>query len=189
MRPCARKQEMPQNADLVLHPATPGGAVSGIAVAIERDGSDLRLSYRLEGDIARLQLPEPAEAMRTDSLWQHSCFEAFLKPDDGDRYYEFNFAPSSAWAVYGFAARRGDRELPEVAVPAIASRRDAGTFEMTVRLSLGGLPQLAQAPALDAGICAVIEDARGLLTYWALAHASREPDFHDPATFRLRIGR
>lgn len=179
---------MPQNVDLVLHPATQGGAVSGIAVAVERAGTDMRLAYRLEGDIARLRLPEPADAMRTDSLWQHSCFEAFLRPDGGDRYYEFNFAPSSAWAAYGFAARRGDRELPELAAPAIASRRDAGTFEMTVRLSLDGLPELAQVAAIDAGISAVIEDARGLLTYWALAHASREPDFHDPATFRLRIG-
>ncbi len=180
---------MPQNAELVLHPATQGGAVSGIAVAIELAGAEMRLSYRLEGDIARLRLPESAEAMRADSLWQHTCFEAFLRPDGGDRYYEFNFAPSSAWAAYSFAARRGDRELPELATPAIASRRDAGTFEMMVRLPLDGLPELAQAAAIDAGISAVVEDARGLLTYWALAHASREPDFHDPTTFCLRIGR
>jgi hypothetical protein len=180
---------MPQNAELVLHPATPGGTVSGIAVAIERTGAELRLSYRLEGDIARLRLPDPAEAMRADSLWQHTCFEAFLRPDGGDRYYEFNFAPSSAWAAYGFAARRSDRELPELAAPAIASRRNEGTFEMTVRLPLGGLPELAQAAAIDAGLAAVVEDARGMLTYWALAHTTREPDFHDPATFQLRIGR
>jgi|SRR5688572_1877845 len=180
---------MPQNAELVLHPATPGGAVSGIAIAIERNGAEMRLSYRLEGDIARLRLPEPAETMRTDSLWQHTCFEAFLRPDGSDRYYEFNFAPSSAWAAYGFAARRRDRELPELAAPAIVSRRDERTFEMMVRLPLDGLPELTQASAIDAGITAVIEDARGLLTYWALAHASREPDFHDPATFQLRLGR
>ena len=180
---------MPQNAELVLHPATQGGSVSGIAVAIERADAEVRLSYRLEGDIARLRLPEPAEAMRADSLWQHSCFEAFLRPDGGERYYEFNFAPSSSWAAYGFAARRGERESPELAAPAIACRRDAGSFEMTVRLPIDGLPELAQAAAIDAGISAVVEDARGLLTYWALAHASREPDFHDPATFRLRLGR
>lgn len=179
---------MPLNAELVLHPATPGDTVSGIAVAIECADAEMRLSYRLAGDIARLRLPQPAEAMRTDSLWQHSCFEAFLRPDGGDRYYEFNFAPSLAWAAYGFAARRGERELPDLAAPAIACRRDAETFEMMVRLPLDGLPELAQAAAMDAGISAVVEDARGLLTYWALAHASREPDFHDPATFRLRIG-
>jgi len=180
---------MPQNAELVLHPATPGSTVSGIAVAIERADTEMRLSYRLSGDIARLRLPEPAEALRTDSLWQHSCFEAFLRPDGGDRYYEFNFAPSLAWAVYCFAARRGDRELPELGTPAIACRRDAESFEMRVRLPLDGVPELAQAESMDAGISAVVEDARGLLTYWALAHASREPDFHDPATFRMRISR
>lgn len=180
---------MTKNADLVLHPATPAAAVSGIAVAVERAGTEFRLSYRLAGDIARLRLPEPAEAMRTDSLWQHSCFEAFLRPDGGDPYTEFNFAPSTAWAAYRFAKRRGERELPGIAAPAIACRRDAGTFEMTVRLQLEALPGLAEPAAIDAGICAVVEDARGLLSYWALAHASREPDFHDPATFRLRIGR
>lgn len=179
---------VPQNVELVLHPSTPGVAVSGIAVAIERTDAEMRLSYRLAGDIARLRLPEPGESMRADSLWQHSCFEAFLRPDGGDRYYEFNFAPSSAWAAYCFGARRGDPELPEVAAPTIACRRDAATFEMMVRLPLDGLPELAQPAAIDAGISAVVEDARGLLTYWALAHGSREPDFHDPATFRLRIG-
>jgi len=177
-----------QNAELVLHPATPGGAVNRIAVAVERTADEMRLQYRLEGDIARLRLPAAAEAMRADSLWQHSCFEAFLRPDGGDRYYEFNFSPSSAWAAYRFAARRGERESPELSAPAIAGRRDEASFEMSVRLPLAELPELAQAAAIDAGLTAVVEDARGLLTYWALAHGSREPDFHDPATFRLRIG-
>lgn len=180
---------MLKNAQLNAHPATPGGAVSGIVVAMERAGAELRLSYRLAGEIARLRLPEPEEAMRADSLWQHSCFEAFLRPDGGAHYYEFNFAPSTSWAAYRFAERRGDRTLPELTAPTIATRRDAETVEMTVRLSLGELSELAQAKTIDAGMTAVIEDARGLLCYWALAHGSREPDFHDPATFTLRIGR
>ena len=180
---------MLKNAELETHPATPGGAVSSIAVAIERAGAELRLSYRLAGEIARLRLPEPAEALRTDSLWQHSCFETFLRPDGSAHYYEFNFAPSTAWAAYRFAERRGDRTLPEIAAPETTTRRDEETFEMTVRLSLVELPELAQAATIDAGMTAVIEDARGLLSYWALAHGSREPDFHDPATFSLRIGR
>jgi len=178
---------MSHNAELVIHPATRSGAVRRIAAAIERDAADMRVSFEVEGDIAGLRLPETAEAMRTDSLWQHSCFEAFLRPDGGDSYYEFNFASSSAWAAYRFAARREERELPDFAAPAIACRRGSDSFAMTARLPLAGLPELAGAAVIHVGLTAVIEDARGMLSYWALAHASREPDFHDPATFRLRL--
>jgi hypothetical protein len=33
----------------------------------------------------------------------------------------------------------------------------------------------------------VIEAADGSLSYWALAHAGEKPDFHDPATFSMRV--
>jgi hypothetical protein len=178
---------MKQAADLAVHPANHCKAVRRIAVAIERMAAEIQFSYRLEGDIPALRLPEPAEPLRADSLWQHSCFEAFLRPDDSDGYYEFNFAPSTAWAAYRFAARRESPDYPELAAPVVICRRDADSFDMTVRLSLEGLPELAGVTAIDAGLTAVVEDARGLLSYWALAHTAREPDFHDPAAFLMRI--
>jgi len=178
---------MRYQAELLIHPATQNEAIRRIAASIARDAGALQFSYRVEGDIAALNLPAQAEAMRIDSLWQHSCFEAFLKADGNDSYYEFNFAPSGAWAAYRFAARRQDRESPELAAPSIACRRDAESFGMNVSLPLAAVPELAAAGAIEAGLAAVIEDARGLLSYWALAHAAREPDFHDPATFLCRL--
>ncbi len=50
------------------------------------------------------------------------------------------------------------------------------------------LPELGGRATLHAGLGAVIEDARGMLSYWALAHRAAQPDFHDPRTFRLRLG-
>jgi hypothetical protein len=174
--------------DLVAHPATPCVAVHRIAVTLLREAAALRLSYRIEGDIEALRLPPPAETLRRDSLWQHSCFEAFLRADERQSYYEFNFAPSGAWAAYRFDERRRGGSAPDVAMPLIECRGDATAFEMRVELALDAMPELGGNATLHAGLGAVIEDARGMLSYWALAHGAAQPDFHDPATFRLRLG-
>jgi hypothetical protein len=174
--------------DLVSHPATPCTAVRRIAATLLREAAVLRFSYRIEGDIKALRLPSPAETHRRDSLWQHSCFEAFLKADERQSYYEFNFAPSGAWAAYRFDERRRGGSAPDITLPAIECRGDAASFEMNVELALDVLPELGGRATLHAGLGAVIEDSRGMLSYWALAHRAAQPDFHDPATFRLRLG-
>ena len=76
-------------------------------------------AYRIEGATGRLRLPLPVSARRTDGLWQHTCFEAFLKADASDSYYEFNFAPSGEWAAYRFGGRRIDPTSPDMPAPAI----------------------------------------------------------------------
>jgi hypothetical protein len=58
---------------------------------------------------------------------------------------------------------------------------------MTVSIEMAGLPEFVRPVALRAGLAAVIEDARGLLSYWALAHHSPQPDFHDPAAFTMPV--
>lgn len=143
--------------------------------------------FRIAGDVARLRLADPGFARRSDGLWQHSCFEAFLRADASEPYHEFNFAPSGDWAAYAFAARRGRRRSPALPAPAIESRRARDAFELIARVSIAGLPALAGAASIHAGLAAVIEDADGTLSYWALAHAGESPDFHDPATFTLRV--
>jgi hypothetical protein len=171
---------------LVMHPASRSGAVQGVDVAIVRDAPGaLRISWRLAGEIGRLRLPAAAPALRADGLWQHSCFEAFLRADDADSYHEFNFAPSRAWAAYRFAGRRAGRTLPFMTAPAMQTESAAGSFGLDVAIPLAELPDLARASTIHAGIAAIIEDERGTLSYWALAHAAPQPDFHDPATFTL----
>jgi hypothetical protein len=54
------------------------------------------------------------------------------------------------------------------------------------RETLLGLPGAA---TLRLGLAAVIERADDGLSYWALAHPSERPDFHDPAGFVLTIDR
>ena len=53
-----------------------------------------------------LLVPAPAPPVRTDGLWRHTCFEAFIAPAGSSEYWEYNFSPSGAWAAYHFTAYR-----------------------------------------------------------------------------------
>jgi hypothetical protein len=173
---------------LVLHPASCCDAVRNIDVAISHNADDtLRISHRVEGDIGRLRLPPAAAPLRADELWQHSCFEVFLRVEGADTYYEYNLAPSGAWACYRFTGPRRGRSFPPTDAPGIRSERSGGLYVMNVTIPIAGLPDRLIAADLRAGLAAVIEDEQGALSYWALAHGAAEPDFHDPETFTLSL--
>jgi hypothetical protein len=48
-------------------------------------------------------------------------------------------------------------------------------------------PRLQHDTAWLAGLCAVIEEADGTISYWALAHPPGAPDFHHPDCFVLEL--
>jgi hypothetical protein len=178
---------MSASADLIRHPATDCDPIRRIGVEMSRAREALALSYRIEGAVSRLSLPEAGPPQRADGLWQHSCFEAFLLADGGEGYLEFNFSPSGAWAAYRFSGRRSGRESPELVAPRMEVRRGPDWLAMNIQLSLAGIADFAGAAPILAGLATVIEDERGSLSYWALVHGAPRPDFHDPATFTLRI--
>lgn len=176
-------------AELTPHPTTPCAAVRRITATIAPTGAhaELEIRYRVEGEVGRLRLPLPGTARRRDELWQHSCFEAFLQPDASDSYHEFNFAPSGDWAAYRFRTRRGEWVFPAMPAPRISFQRFADACELSASVPTAALPELAAAVTLHAGLTAVIETDDGRLSYWALAHGGDDPDFHDPATYTLRV--
>jgi hypothetical protein len=175
-------------AELVPHPDSPSEAVRAVAarIALARDGG-WRLHFRVDGTMSLLRWPDRGPAERSDGLWQHSCFEAFLRADGDDGYHEFNFATNGAWAAWRFAALRSGRESPGLAAPAIEVKRGAECLEMSVALAAAAIPLPAGALCVRAGLAAVIEDAGGRLSYWAVAHPGPRPDFHDPAGFALSL--
>ena len=177
-------------AELRPHPTSPCEAMNRIGIEIDDEAwpRALRIRFRVDGDIDRIRLPASGFARRSDGLWQHTCFEAFLRPDASQSYHEFNFAPSGDWAAYRFDSRRGERSLPALAAPAIEFAASPGHCELSAEFSIAGLTEHAAATALHAGVCAVIETVDGSLSHWALAHGGERPDFHDPASFSLRIG-
>src|SRR5215469_6591442 len=67
---------------------------------------ELRISYRLEGDLGRIRLPAPRAPRIASDLWRHTCFEAFIAVEGQPAYHEFNFSPSGEWAVFAFSGYR-----------------------------------------------------------------------------------
>src|SRR5450759_5354325 len=81
---------------LILHPDSRCFAVAKIEVGGARPRADsLVLSYIVTGKMSNVRMPPAMAAARSDELWRHTCFEAFVRASSGAEYYEFNFAPST----------------------------------------------------------------------------------------------
>lgn len=171
---------------LACHPATPCAAVPSIEVAARRNGDALELRYRLTGDPAQLNIPAHREARRADKLWQHTCFELFCSDSVTTAYYELNFSPSTEWAIYRFDAYRTGMTAVEIPVePRIDVQLHARGLDLHARVDLTALAALRGCSVLRLGLSAVIEEADGRLSYWALAHPAPKPDFHHHGGFAL----
>ncbi|MEB3234818.1 MAG: DOMON-like domain-containing protein [Cyanobacteriota bacterium] len=150
----------------------------------------LQLRYRLSAT-ADLLLPAPLTApIRGDGLWQHTCLEAFVGASAQEPYWEFNLAPNGAWNVYRLDGyRRGlQQESFYDALPFAVDRQPQqgpGVLEVVLACPLPA--PLARAAELQVGLSAVLEDQRGGLSYWALAHPGPEADFHDRRGWLLRL--
>jgi hypothetical protein len=163
---------------LISYPDGQPGVPEAVEVALERRGDKLWLRFEIQGEPDGVVWPAKAEPARTDELWKHTCFEAFVLGEAG--YGEFNLSPSGQWAVYRFDAyREGMRPAPEEAVVlGLEAWSDGAALEALIDLPPG---------ARSLGLSAVIESPDGARTYWALGHPSDRPDFHHPDSFRLDL--
>ena len=164
---------------LLPHPDTPCPAVRRLEASAARTARGLLLRYRLEGDVGALAIPATAPSARTDGLWAHTCFEAFVSAGDG--YVELNVSPSGQWAAYRFDGYREGMRPLEMAPPRISVVRDGDALEVTaeVELTLDDRAQIA--------LTAVVEMASGAHAYWALRHRPGRPDFHDAVGRVLKV--
>jgi hypothetical protein len=170
---------------LKLHPKSRCATVTRIDVDVSRpEPGALVLHYAVTGKIRGLSMPPITPASRADGLWQHTCFEAFIRPAFGSAYYELNFAPSTQWAAYRFDGYRAGMRVADVRAPAIETRQSAEQFELHAAMKLADL----QGNAFwRLGLSAVIEEADGNKSYWALAHPPGKPDFHHSDCFALEL--
>jgi hypothetical protein len=175
---------------LHCHPSTPCPAVEGIVVSVaQAPGDALVLLYEISGDLGRLRLPAPGAGARADGLWQHTCFEAFVRTA-GQAYCEFNFSPGGAWAAYAFDSyRTGMTALQLLEAPELRPRHAPGKLCLEADVPLAGLPVMHAPGPLRLALSAVIEDDAGQLSYWALVHPAGKPDFHDRDSFALELER
>lgn len=169
---------------LACHPDTPPIGVRGIeARIIAQDANWLRLRWRIEG-CGGIVFPPFAGKGRADELWRTTCFELFLRSQDGQGYLEFNLSPSERWAAYAFSAyREGMAEHPMPREPDCTMRvgTDLAIFDAAIPAQT--LPDLSWTY----GLTAVIEETDGTKSYWALAHPPGKPDFHHPACFAATL--
>ena len=176
---------------LNAHPSSVPGPVRHLeGSAVRTSDGLLRLAWHLDADLAGLRLPAARGPARTDELWRHTCFEAFINKAGSPAYWELNFSPSGEWAAYGFDSyRSGMKSLALEAAPEMRWQRTPGSLALDASLPLSTLHSLA-GPGWDSvrlGMSAVLEDQSGTITFWALGHPEGKPDFHDPACFVLEL--
>ncbi|MBX9776792.1 MAG: DOMON-like domain-containing protein [Xanthobacteraceae bacterium] len=173
---------------LRLHPDSICRAVRQIEVDIARPRPDrLALSYRVTGTMSDILMPPVAAATRSDGLWRHTCFEAFVRASSAPRYYEINLAPSTQWAAYRFNSYRSGMSVArEIEAPRIELQTEPQSSTLHAAFDVSRLPDLVGEVSWQVGLSAVVEDTSGI-SYWALAHPPGKPDFHHRDCFALEF--
>ena len=167
--------------NLSCHSSTRAETVRAMQVRVRRSSSaELQMTFRLDGDIPRIQIPTPTTPRIGTELWRHTCFEAFIALEGQPSYHEFNFAPSGEWCVYALSGYRNGGPLADEAMrPHIAMRSTDSRLELDAIVRLDSLSAIHPRAVLRIGLSAVIEASDGTISYWALRHPADKPDFHN----------
>lgn len=174
--------------ELVPHPSTAPHPPFTLWASAERSGAfgetaTLNLWFGVSAPIGRFLVPAPSESpQRKDELWRTTCFECFLKQEGQEAYQEWNFAPSGDWAAYDFVAEREGMARAEVANPPYVRVEDNLTW-----WGLGATLSIPADPRFRLSLSAVIEEADGRRSFWALHHPAEQPDFHHPDCFVAKL--
>jgi hypothetical protein len=182
--------------ELAAHSATQSAAVQSLQVHITASHQGvLSLRYTLQGDMSRIRVAAAGTVPpgRTDGLWQHTCFEAFIRSDDSQVYYELNFSPAQQWAAYRFEAYRQGMKPAELREPpAIRVRQTPHNLELDAIVALpfeygSGADELPGSARLRLALTAVVEEDSGRLCYWSARHPQGKPDFHHPDGYVIEL--
>jgi hypothetical protein len=173
---------------LSAHPGTKSRAALTIDSTMQLQGPGARIQFLLKGDVSRLNIPPEITPQRADGLWQHTCFEAFLRTPGSPGYLEINIAPSRQWSLYRFDSYRHGMSSPDLPPPQISVRRQGDSLGVDAVFEFRHLLAQSDAAPLHVALSAVIEEDDGRLSYWALKHAPEKPDFHFPGGFVLELG-
>jgi len=175
-----------------LHPfaqqSAPALRLDATAQLLQQPGQrpELLLSYQIDAAASLLMGEPSAEPKRCDGLWNHTCLEAFVRDPAVDAYWEYNLSPSGDWNVYRLDGyRQGLRQESAYGTLPFKLRQRSGTVALELRCCLP--PSLHRSAELQLGLCAVLQEHSGRLSYWALSHPASEPDFHDPRGWTLRL--
>jgi hypothetical protein len=172
--------------NLIPHPASPAGDPPfNVWATVDHAGAfgamaTTNIWFGIDAPAHRFKMTA-GEPRREDNLWQTSCLEAFIQAEGEDGYREWNFAPNGSWAAYDFSGYRDRAADPEVATPYIRIEDNLTWW------TLGATISVEAGVNWRLGLSAVLEEADGTKSYWALAHQAEQPDFHDAGCFTARL--
>jgi len=180
------------NVPLVAHSREAAGPVHALSAsgALHRSGT-LTVEFELRGDLQSIRLlPSVCQPRRRDELWKRTCFELFARHRSGPRYCEFNFSACGDWAAYVFDSYRGTRhdaeQRPlEISVLTTARQQIRLRARMDLRAAYAGGAEEFELAGWRLNCAAVIENAEGSLSHWAVRHPRPRPDFHDTEGFAI----
>lgn len=176
---------------------SPDAQLPEIDGIITRSNSTLLIEYLITDPVNSIIWPVTKPdtlATRRDELWQHTCFEVFVRPrsrpdtQQQQNYWEFNFSPTADWNSYRFAAYRSQMEIEEgiQTISSSLTRPDQQRTRLSIEVPL---TDALQSTDWSVGICAVIEDKSHALHYYALTHCAKQPDFHSSDSYILTLNR
>lgn len=175
--------------ELKRHPLSRNDGISKVEVEVLRTPpAVLAVRYRVACPPSAVIVPAVSTPLRANRLWEHTCFEAFLRCS-GTLYWEFNFAPSLQWAAYQFTDTRKGRVDLDIRPPLMESHRGDIAFEVRAAVDLSYVQGLSHYEPWDLGLSAVIEGGDKTLSYWALKHPDGPPDFHHRDAFAYTLPR
>ena len=142
------------------------------------------ISYKLQGELSMIDLgvglPNHSRVLK---LWEKTCFELFIKNEE-DAYIEFNFSPEFEWNCFYFASKGNNlseySRMDSVKIDILLS---IDIFHLIVELDKKKFPDSFFKGELRAGITSVIQEKTEKLSYWALSHHDKRPNFHDFKSF------
>lgn len=154
-----------------------------LSVVFSRNPSRFQVAFELAGNRSELEIPPfSRHPERRNELWQATCFEWFLGHRGDPGYWEFNLSPAGHWNVYRFEGyRQGMKE--ETLINRLSGYvvSDPERLEVGFTLAVGKFPGFPEKP--EGTFTAVIRTASGEVSFWALTHLGKEPDFHRREAF------
>jgi hypothetical protein len=175
------------NFALQPFPATSNLPQIEINGRVNRKGDLLSIEYQLFGDLNAISIDSPTSTPRRQfHLWEATCFEFFIGIPGDANYWEFNLSPSGNWAVFALDDyRQGLRD--ELAFTSLPFKVDRYPNYITLSLEFDLSELILAEQDLEMSVTTVIKSSQDELSYWAIAHSSKEADFHLRNSFSIKM--
>ena len=174
--------------DFILEPYPGNGLTSPAQItgSIVRCSNRLSISYQLQGTLHEILIPARDEIpARRSRLWEETCFELFLAPENSEQYWEFNLSPAGHWNAFRFSSyRQSMQEETAFSFLPFSTQRTGDTLLLHMELDA---EKILKGCGLEAGISAIIKTREGEVTFWSLAHNAVRPDFHARDCFIIHL--